>query len=516
MWVEEGVWHDVRQLSLAAARFETDIYTKIGDAFGSEWTPGIDNDPRISILHATGLGKDILGYTSSLDEYPSDVHPWSNEAEMITVNVEAVEVGSPTYDALLARELLHLIQWHQDRNEERWVREGLAELAATLMGAQPSRLHEAYLQQTDTPIAAWTDDDRQRGAAHLFMTYFHQRFGDDGTRALTAEPTNGARGFKAALDTLGTGLTFDDLLADWLAANYLDRILETEETPHRYPRLDLAQPAASTMYDTYPVQANAAVHQLAADYVVLRGEEDIRVQFTGQRQTPLLTEAPPIDHPVWWSNRADESLTSLTREVDLRDVEEATLVYRVWYDIEPHYDYATVEISADGGKGWQTLRAPSGTDANPYHNNPGWGYTGKSGDWIREEIDISAYAGGDVLIRFSYLTDAAITGEGLLLDDISIPEIDHEEDQQEGKAEMSTWSAQGFVLTDGLVPQGYVALLVTLGEDVTVERLPLAEDQSAAWIVPLSSEDLHEAVLILSATAPLTHQPAPYQLTISR
>jgi hypothetical protein len=519
MWVEEGVWHDVRQLERAAKRFETDIYTRVRAAFGSEWTPGIDNDPRISILHATGLGEDILGYTSSLDEYPSDIHPRSNEAEMITVNVEAVEVGSPTYDVLLAQELQHLIQWHQDRNEEHWVREGLAELAATLMGAQSDRLYEAYLQQTDTPLAAWTGDDSQRGA-HLLMTYLYERFGDDGTRALTAEPANGVRGFEAVLQELETQLTFDDLLADWLAANYLDGVLETENTPYGYSGLDLAQPAASAVYDTYPVQADTAVHQLGADYIVLRGEEDLRVQFTGQRQTPLLTEAPPIDHPVWWSNRTDASLTSLTREVDLGDVEEATLVYRVWYDIEPHYDYATVEISVNGGKEWQMLRAPSGTDANPYDNNPGWGYTGKSGDWIREEIDISPYAGDDALIRFSYLTDAAITGEGLLLDDISIPEIYHEGDQQEGEAEASTWNAQGFVLTDGLVPQGYVALLVGLGEsqgeDVTVERLPLAEDQSAAWIVPLSSEDLHEAVLILSATAPLTRQPAPYQLTISR
>ncbi len=514
MWVEEGVWHDVRQLERAAEVFETDVYARIRAAFGSEWTPGIDGDPRISILHANGLGQDVLGYTSSLDEYPSDVYPLSNQAEMITVNLEVVDIGSPSYNAMLARELLRLIQWHQDRNEERWVREGLAELAAAMIGSDTNGLHEAYLERVDTSLTAWADDDSHRGAAHLFMAYFRQRFGDDGTRALTTEPANGVRGFEAVLQKLEAGLTFDDLFADWLVANYLDSVSEAKETQYTYLDLDLAQPTASAIYDTYPVKTEASVHQFGADYIVLRGEGEVIVQFTGQTESPLLSGMPDTGGQVWWSNRADESLTSLTGRFDLRDVEQATLTYRAWYDIEPHYDYATLEVSADSGKQWQILRTPSGTDADPHGNNPGWGYTGESPGWIREEIDISGYVGGEILVRFSYLTDATITGEGLLLDDISLPE--DEEDHEQGEVETSRWSAQGFVRTDGLVPQDYVAILISEKQDITIERLPLAEDRSAAWTVPLGSGGLQEAVLILSAMAPQTRQPAPYQLTISR
>jgi hypothetical protein len=120
------------------------------------------------------------------------------------------------------------------------------------------------------------------------------------------------------------------------------------------------------------------------------------------------------------------------------------------------------------------------------------------------------------LVRFSYLTDGAITGEGLLLDDISIPEVERRENEGRKEAENRAWSAEGFVLTDGLVPQDYLALLISKGEDVTVERLSLEENQTAEWFVPLSRDDLQEAVLVVSAMAPLTHQPAPYQLTISQ
>jgi hypothetical protein len=70
-WVEEGVWHDVRQLEEAAAYFETQVISTTRAAFGSEWTPGVDNDPRIAILHASGLGDGVMGYTSSGDEFPA-------------------------------------------------------------------------------------------------------------------------------------------------------------------------------------------------------------------------------------------------------------------------------------------------------------------------------------------------------------------------------------------------------------------------------------------------------------
>ncbi len=520
MWIEEGVWHDVQQLEEAAVHFETDLYPSLRAVFGSEWTPGIDGDSRINVLHATGLGESVLGYTSSRDEYPRDRDPLSNETEMITINVETVGVGSSSYRALLARGLFRLIQWHQDRNEERWVREGLAALAAPQTGSDAAALHQAYLQDTDIPLTAWRDAAAHRGAAHLLMTYLHQRFGDEAVRALVAEPANGVKGFDAALQSVEAAMTFEDLFADWLAANYLDSVLETDDGRYSYPDLDLGRPTSTAIYDSYPAQLETSVHQFGADYVILRGEEDLQVQFVGETETPLLTNGPHLDGPVWWSNRADESRATLTRGFDLSEVEQVTLTYRVWYDIEPHYDYATVAVSADGGNQWQLLHTPSGTEADTYGNNPGWGYTGRSDGWIQEAIDLSDYAGDEILIRFSYLTDGAVTGEGLLLDALSLSHNGRENRSKTGTGENKDgWDARGFVLTDGLVPQDYMALLIRYGyedDEATVERLPLREDRSAEWVVPLSGGDSQEAVLILSAMAPQTHQKARYRLMVSR
>jgi len=516
MWVEEGVWHDVRQLEQAAVFFETNVMSATRDVFGSEWTPGVDNDPHVVILHASRLGEGVLGYTVSGDEFPSDVYPFSNQAEMITVHAGAVQVGSPGYYALLARQFQRLIQWFQDRNEERWMKEGMAELAVHLSGFDPGGIEQAYLDRPDTSLMTWGGPSAVacRGAAYLFAAYFHERFGDAGVRALVAQPLNGVAGFDAALAELGAGVTFEDLFADWLVANVLDRDPAVSLPEYSYATLDLRRPATAAVYDDYPVVMEGTVHQFGADYILLQGDADLIVQFTGATATPLLDVAPHSGHGSWWSNRADESQTTLTRAFDLSGIERATLTYWTWYDIEPDYDYVTVEVSIDGGQRWQALPTPSGTDADPRGNNPGWGYTGRSGDpagWIQEEVDLSPYTGGEVLVRFAYLTDEAVTGVGFLLDDVAVPEIGYADDVERTPA---GWEAAGFVRVDGPVPQRYLALLIGLGDEVTVERLLVKEDQTAQWTVPLSSEGWREAVLVLSGLAPHTAHPALYQLRI--
>jgi hypothetical protein len=520
MWVEDGIWHDVRQLEEAAAFLETHVISTTRAAFGSEWTPGVDNDPHIVVLHATGLGEGVMGYTSSGDEFPRAVYPLSNEAEMITVHADAVEVGSPAYRGLLARQFQRLIQWFQDRNEERWMKEGLAELAVRLNGLDPGAsgtIERAYLERPDTSLTVWEDEGAaaHRGAASLFATYFHERFGDAGTRALVAQPLDGVVGFDAALAELEAGLSFEDLFAEWLAANALDG--RAGAPPYSYTTLDLeGPPAPAAIYEDYPVRVESSVAQFGADYILLRHTDDLTIRFTGATATPLLDVLPPSGRHFWWSNRADESLTTLTRAFDLSSAEQATLSYWAWYEIEPGYDYATVEISTDGGERWQTLSTTAGTDADPHGNNPGFGYTGRSGDppgWIREAVDLSPYVGGEVLVRFAYLTDEAVTGAGFALDDIGIPEIGYADDAEVGE---DGWEADGFVRTDNFVPQRYLALLIGLGDTITVERLPVEEDQAGASPVGLGGANWHEAMLLLSRLAPLTTHPALYELTIEQ
>ena len=81
---------------------------------------------------------------------------------------------------------------------------------------------------------------------------------------------------------------------------------------------------------------------------------------------------------------------------------------------------------------------------NPVGNNFGHGYTGKSDDWVEESIDLTAYAGRKVLVRFEYVTDDAVYVDGILIDDLAIRELGFADDVEQEQG----WRAEGFVRTD--------------------------------------------------------------------
>src|SRR3970282_1929966 len=111
---------------------------------------------------------------------------------------------------------------------------------------------------------------------------------------------------------------------------------------------------------------------------------------------------------------------------------------------------------------------------DPSGNAYGWGYNGQSGgglqaEWINEKIDLSAYAGETVWLRFEYITDAAVNGEGLLLDDISVPVGGYFTDFE---SDDGGWEASGFVRITNTLPQTYAITLITTGaRGTTVEYL---------------------------------------------
>jgi immune inhibitor A len=113
LWVEEGRTVDPADLRAAAEIFEQRTYPTVREFFGSEWTPGVDCDPHLFILHAGGLGG-VAGYYASKDEFPRAVRTDSNEAEMFYINLDSVSVNSDFYHGVLAHEFQHMIHWYHD------------------------------------------------------------------------------------------------------------------------------------------------------------------------------------------------------------------------------------------------------------------------------------------------------------------------------------------------------------------------------------------------------------------
>ncbi len=511
MWVERGVSIDQGPLEAAAETFEADIYPTNRAFFGSEWTPGVDGDPHLSVLHARHLGSDVAGFYWSADEYVVDVRPDSNQMEIFYINADYADVGSTYYLGTLAHEFQHMIHWYNDRNEETWLNEGCSELAAQINGLGPSGYGISWSTRPDTQLTTWSDDagtSAHYAAAYLFMSYFLDRFGETMTQALVAHPANGVASVDAVLAQAGAGLTFEDVFADWLIATYLDDP-SLEAGRFDYGTIDPATPLVDDEHASYPVERTSQVAQHGADYVYLQGGQDLTLDFYGATRARLLPAAPHSGDFVWYSNRGDDCDMRLTRPFDLRGLDQATLRFWTWYDIETGWDYGYVQVSNDDGDTWRLLRGPSTTDANPNSNNYGWAYTGSQA-WIEEEIDLSAYAGQEILLRFEYVTDDALNTPGWLIDDVSIPELGYQDDVEAGPA---GWLAEGFVRTNNAVPQRYLVQLITFGAETSVRRLPLRADQTARWHLPLAQAD--HAILVISGLAPVTTEPSDYHYRLS-
>jgi hypothetical protein len=517
VWVEEGSDFDQEALERSAERFESQTYPLNREFFGSEWTPGVDNDPRIHILQASGLGSSIAGYYSSADEYSKLVNPYSNEREMFYINSDRLQPGTDSYDSVLAHEFQHMIHWAVDRNEDTWVSEGLSELASYINGYDVSGVTYAFSRSPDTQLTSWPDGPGQAsanyGASFLFAAYFLERFGDQVLRRVVSHQANGIAGFEAVLAE--HGLTFEDVFADWLIANYLD---DSELADGRYGYRDLAvgPPYLDQTHTDYPVQRSTTVHQYGADYIELRGQGDMVVTFTGSTQVKLVPNEPHSGEHFWWSNRGDNSNMTLTRAFDLSGLSQATLEVWLWYDIEEDWDYAYIEVSTDGGQTWDILKGQYTTDYNPTGNSFGHAYTGQSGSadeapgWIEEEIDLTPYVGQEILLRFEYITDDAVNHVGLCIDDIAIPELgyfyDAESDEQ--------WIAEGFIRTDNVLPQRFLVQLIELGPEVRVRRMELDEAQTGRLVVEGLGIGVDRAVLVVSGLAPVTTELASYEYSI--
>ncbi len=486
----------------------------------------MDGDVHLYILYSNGLGNSVAGYFSSVDEVSRLAHPYSNQHEMFYINASQDLTDAFTL-SVLAHEFQHMIHWAADPNEDGWVNEGFSELAVLLNGFDVGGADWSYLQDTDLQLNTWSDVNEANSFAHygasfLFMDYFLNRFGNEATQALVRNPLNGLTGIDDTLKTLGltdpaTGktLTADDVMADFAAALLVqDNSFENGRYGFKdYPGI----PALGSAQEVGPCpteKTTTDVTQYGIDYYQIKCSGPVKIFFSGQTQEKVLPVSPEAGKYYVWSNRGDQSDMTFTRAFDLPAGSPATLQYDTWYDIEKDWDYVYLEASVDGGQTWKMVSTPSGTGTNPEGNNFGWGWTGKSGGgdnpaWIHEQADLSAYAGKHVLIRWEYVTDAAVNGAGLMVDNIRIPEIIYAADFEDG---LDGWEGKGFVRLQNVLPQSYRVLVVHRGSQPSVEEIPLDDRMSGGVSVTVQPNE--EVYLIVIGTARFTNQKAPYQFVV--
>lgn len=512
-YVERGFDVSDDAMRRADEVFDNRIYPRVRQLVGSEPFPGIDNDPRVTIF--SGNVPDVAGYVTSSDAYSRTVHPFSNERDMVYLNLRALQMGSTEYLATLSHEFTHLVHWNTHSNEDTWIKEGLGDLAITLVFPERTLASSGFAAVPDLQLTSWSDGEAgseplapHYQQASWFLRYFLDRFGEDALYPLLARETHGPASVDAFL--AGSGSGFADFFSDWVVANVAGSSVGRTITPYAGARPD--PPRIARME---PSQALAAsVAQFGVDYYDLPTTLGTTIQFSGATTIPVLGAMPFDGEAMWYAGRADSSVSSMTRRFDLTGVQSATLHYDSWFDIEQDYDFAYVSASRDGTH-WTLLEAANMARPNPTGNNLGIGYTGRSGggarpEWIAESIDLTPYLGGPLWLRYSYVTDDAVLREGIVLDDIRIDGIGYFDG---GESEAVDWNIEGWARVGGVLPQTWSLQVIEWNQGVSeVHRLEVDAAGRAIWS---PSASIDRAVLAVAGTAPVTLQRAQYNLDIA-
>ncbi|HPK27100.1 MAG TPA: immune inhibitor A [Anaerolineaceae bacterium] len=520
-WIENGVRYQEPDLRQLADAFDQEIVPTNREFFGMEWNPGVDDDPRFYVLYARGLGSSLAGYFSSADELHPAAHPYSNAHEMFLLNADTVRLSENYIYGTMAHEFQHMIHWYQDRNEETWVNEGFSMLAEHVNDLNSGGFDFDYVINPDLQLTDWGAETGENGphygASYLFMVYFLDRFGEEATKALVAHPENGFSGLESVMQELGilnptTGqvYTANEVFTDWVVTNYLqDPTVEQSRYTYRsYSPYDVS---VSDSISECPDQITSDVSQFGVDYIEIDCPGTHTLSFRGGAVANILPfEAPPSGDYFLWSNLGDESDMYLMQTFDLTEVNgEAVLSFKTWYDLEEDYDYVFISASTDG-KHWQILDSLTCTTENPSGNSYGCGWNGSSGDWIEERVDLSAFAGTEVTLRFDYVTDAAVNGIGMALDDFRLDAIGYASDLEQ---DAGGWEGAGFVRLMNALPQTYSLSVISEGNQTSVENISLEADNSTTFAVTIGG-DVEKIVLVVSGTTPFTREKAPYQVEV--
>jgi hypothetical protein len=187
-----------------------------------------------------------------------------------------------------------------------------------------------------------------------------------------------------------------------------------------------------------------------------------------------LAGAAPYDpyEGDWYlfSGQADTSWKRLTRTVDLTTATSSRLKFAVSHDIETDWDYMFVEAHVVGTDDWTTLPDANGhtqtgtgescqsvistlhpfvlhyqgEDCSPTGTTGTWNAaTGNSSGWQQWDVDLSAYAGKQVEISISYMSDWGAQGLGVFLDDVRV-EVDGAVSAQTGfETDLGGWTVGG-------------------------------------------------------------------------
>ncbi len=392
IWLEDTIPVNEDIVTNLANRFDTEVYEFVRGLWGSEPSPSIDGETRLHLVITSQLRQGIGGYFSSVNAYPEAISPNSNEYDMLVLDdyilsPQNIDVGLSS----VAHEFLHMIHHYRDINEDNWLNEGLASFTENQLGlADPVYLANAFVAQPQTSLTMWglgANRQAEYGSAMMFMLYLNDRFGLEAVQQVASDGENGLHSVDNMLQDRNQS-SVDVIFADWVLANLL------RQNAGIYGYQYLSNVNQTSVINVEQGVQTGELNQYATRYYHyenLPSPTSISLQMSNT--VPLIPAQATSGTMMWYSQRGDNSNPRLTRPFDLRNVRQARLNFNVWYDLEDEWDYAYISVSTDNGRTWQPQITSHMTPRNSNQRAYALGYTGQSGIWLADSLNLDRYAG---------------------------------------------------------------------------------------------------------------------------
>ncbi len=218
-----------QKISELGQEFDNNIYNKETAFWGSEPNPGIDSDPRVTIL-LERLTSGTGGYFDSANEYTLAESNRSNQREMITGNVSSIWSGQ--LKIFIAHELQHLISFNQKElpyrmSEDIWLNELRSQYAITVAGYNDNfresdliKRAQSFFDAPEDSLTEWPNTGLDYSSVTLFGQYLFDRFGQSILYDTLHSSLMGIDSINKYLAGRQSSQRFVDVFADWTWTNY--------------------------------------------------------------------------------------------------------------------------------------------------------------------------------------------------------------------------------------------------------------------------------------------------------
>lgn len=133
--------------------------------------------------------------------------------------------------------------------------------------------------------------------------------------------------------------------------------------------------------------------------------------------TGSITDSPNGDY----TTNANTKTTTVAN-INLTDAIAAYLQFDARWEVERGYDYVEIQASTNGTT-FIPLCGKYSHTGNSNQDNQKPLYDGIQDAWLKETINLSAYLGQNIKLRFNLISDGAVTYDGLYFDDLSVQKI---------------------------------------------------------------------------------------------